>query len=233
MCHTAQRRRVAGGQQEEKKRGSRWRGQGGGGDVCQEGWLGSMLGGTDGIKSLSGIRPFFFFFFNLCLLISHFLHHICSHYVLFFPPFFSLHALISAPLHHSTFFSLLPDAFSKRPPTALALHGKRAWQDVCASTVHITLAYQERVSITDGGTVCQGDGAALNPRPAEQHGDGLPPPPRFTVGKSLKLDRNSPRDQPVRLNIQPLLFEKRRSAKPVLERRNPAGFFTCDQAEKP
>lgn len=61
VCHTGQRRRVAGGQQEEKRRGSRWRGQRGGGDVCQEGWLGSTLGGTDGIKSLSGIRSFFFF----------------------------------------------------------------------------------------------------------------------------------------------------------------------------
>lgn len=111
MCHTGQRRRVAGGQQEEKRRGSRWRGHGGGGDVCHKGWLGATLGGTDGIKGLLGIRPFF------QPLPSHlsFLHHICSHRV----PFFSfsallpVHALIISPLHHSlsllhTFISLLP-----------------------------------------------------------------------------------------------------------------------------
>lgn len=59
MYYTGQRRWIAGGQQAEKGRGSRWRGQGGGGDVCQEGWLGSALGGTDGIKGLLGIRLFF------------------------------------------------------------------------------------------------------------------------------------------------------------------------------
>lgn len=45
--------------EEEKRKGSRWRGQGGGGDVCQGGWFGSTLGGTDGIKGLAGIGPFF------------------------------------------------------------------------------------------------------------------------------------------------------------------------------
>lgn len=58
VWHSGQRRSVAG-QQEEKRKGSRWRGQGGGGDVCQGGWFGSTLGGTDGIKGLAGIGPFF------------------------------------------------------------------------------------------------------------------------------------------------------------------------------
>lgn len=59
MCHTGQRRRMAGGQREDKGRGSRWSGRGGGGDVCQEGWLGSWVGGNRRKKeSLSGISHF-------------------------------------------------------------------------------------------------------------------------------------------------------------------------------
>lgn len=41
------------GQREDKGRGSRWGGRGGGGDVCQEGWLGSTSEGTEGRKKVS------------------------------------------------------------------------------------------------------------------------------------------------------------------------------------
>lgn len=115
-----QHRGGGGGQQEEKRRGSRWRGQGGGGDVCQEGWLGSTLGGTDGIKALSGIR---LFVFSLCFLISRFCTTSAVTRPFFsFPALLPVHALIISPLHRSlslfcTSFHSCPCAF-ERPLTA-------------------------------------------------------------------------------------------------------------------
>lgn len=116
-----------GGQQEEKRRGSRWRGQGGGGDVCQEGWLGSTLQGTDGIKGLSGMRSFFF---SLCLLIFHF----CTSAVTM-SCFFSLSSPSSCPCSYYNLlcivlylcsthsFHFCPCVF-ERPLTLPSLHGK-------------------------------------------------------------------------------------------------------------
>lgn len=42
-----------GGQREDKGRRSRWGRRGGGGDVCQEGWLGFASEGTEGRKKVS------------------------------------------------------------------------------------------------------------------------------------------------------------------------------------
>lgn len=54
MWHAGQRRRrIEGRQREDKGRESRWGGQGGGGDICQEGWLGLTLEGIEGRKKVS------------------------------------------------------------------------------------------------------------------------------------------------------------------------------------
>lgn len=71
MWDTGQRRRIAGGQQENKGRESRWGGQGGGGDICQEGWLGSTSEGTEGRKNVSPAFLISLYPFNsLCLFLS-------------------------------------------------------------------------------------------------------------------------------------------------------------------
>lgn len=90
VCHTGQRRRIAWGQREDKGRGSRWGGRGGGGDVCQEGWLGSTSEGTEGRKKVSQAFVISLYpFISFCLFLSTFSHHIWTHSVLFFLPFFN------------------------------------------------------------------------------------------------------------------------------------------------
>lgn len=105
MCHTGQRRRIAGGQQEDTGRGSRWGGRGGGGDVCQEGWLGSTLEGTEGRKKVSQafVIPLYPFI-SLCLFLSRvFTPHLDSLYP-FFSPFSTLVLLpVQAPYVLSSF----------------------------------------------------------------------------------------------------------------------------------
>lgn len=127
VCHTGQRRRVAGGQQEEKRRGSRWRGQGGGGDVCQAGWLGSTLGGTDGIKGLSGIRSFFTASAFSSPIFAPHLQSLCPFFSPFQPFFLSmllLSLLFIVPyLCSAHSFHFCPCVF-ERPLTAPSLHGK-------------------------------------------------------------------------------------------------------------
>lgn len=66
---------MAGGEREDKERGSRWSGRGGGGDVCQDGWLGSTSAGTEGRKKVSqafliSLYPFI----SLCLFLSRCFH---------------------------------------------------------------------------------------------------------------------------------------------------------------
>lgn len=89
MCHTGQGRRIAGGQRGDKGRGSRWGGRGGGGDVCQEGWLGSTLEGTEGRKKVSQAFVISLYpFISLCLFLSPvFTPHLDSFYPFFFCPF--------------------------------------------------------------------------------------------------------------------------------------------------
>lgn len=75
---------MAGGQREDKGRGSRWSGRGGGGDVCQEGWLASTSEGTEGRKKVSqafliSLYPFI----SLCLFLSS-CFHAASGFTLFF-----------------------------------------------------------------------------------------------------------------------------------------------------
>lgn len=75
MCHTERRRRMVGGQREDKGRGSKWGGRGGGGDVCQGGWLGSTLAGTEGRQKVSqaSFIPLYPFI-SLCLFLSPHFH---------------------------------------------------------------------------------------------------------------------------------------------------------------
>lgn len=88
MRHTGQRRRIAGGQRADKGRGSRWGGRGGGGDVCQEGWLGSASEGTEGRKKVSLGIPHFSLpiYQSLPFPLPRFSHRIWTHSILFFPP---------------------------------------------------------------------------------------------------------------------------------------------------
>ena len=71
MCHTGRRRRIEGGQREDEGRGSKWGGRGGGGDVCQGGWLGSTLAGAEGRQKVSqAILISLDSFISLCLFLS-------------------------------------------------------------------------------------------------------------------------------------------------------------------
>lgn len=79
----------AGGQREDNGRRSRWGGRGGGGDVCQEGWLGSTSEETEGRKRVSqAFLISVYQFISLCLF-PVFTPHLDSFYL-----FFSFHCWI-------------------------------------------------------------------------------------------------------------------------------------------
>lgn len=152
---------MAGGQREDKGRGSRWSGRGGGGDVCQEGWLGSTSAGTEGRKKVSqafliSLYPFislclflspcfhsasgftlsFFFLFNSTVgFLTLLLFPVQTLYVhsSFIPFFHSFHSSLSLL---STFFPLLPLCVHfNHLLFGPSFHRERAWREICASAV--------------------------------------------------------------------------------------------------
>lgn len=142
------------------------------------------LEGTDGIKSLSGIRHFSL---PICQRLP--LPFSCFHTTSGLSPSFSFSAACpfsSLPMlcvHWSlipfclsslslrcTFFPLLPLCVSfKHPLTAPSSQGKSLALDLCQCSRDCATLPREWVSNTDSGRMCQGDGTTLKPMAAENH----------------------------------------------------------------
>lgn len=166
--HTAQRkrRRTAGGEKEGKQ-------------VERTGWRRRRLpGGLAWLdagrnrRNKGSLRHSPSFFSSLCLLISHFRTTSAVATSFFsFPALLPVHALIISPLHRSlslfcTLFSVLPACFWTSFDGRRPFMGNEPGRRCAPAKVQMLLAYQERVSNTDSGTVCQGDGTTTIPLPA-------------------------------------------------------------------
>lgn len=196
MWHTGQRRRrIEGRQREDKGRESRWGGQGGGGDICQEGWLGLTLEGIEGRKKVSQA------FLSTHLSVSAFSSPPFSHCIWTHSILFSFSSPVLDFSHGVTFVFLTKlymssglSSFSLDPFIALYLslapffstsaslcvlfnhfhmassfHRESLPSHWCQWCLDCATLPSEWVSNADIGTACQGYGITLKPVAAKKH----------------------------------------------------------------
>lgn len=189
------RRRIEGRQREDKGRESRWGGQGGGGDICQEGWLGLTLEGIEGRKKVSqaflipiyqslpfplhrfhtasGLTLSFFSFSSPVLDFSHGVTFVflTKLYMSSGLSSFSLDPFIALYLSLAPFFSTSASlcVLFNHFHMASSFHRESLPSHWCQRCLDCAALPSEWVSNADIGTACQGYGITLKPVAAKKH----------------------------------------------------------------